>query len=205
MKKFVQQLLFGRNTTLSGLIALAIVATIALGCNCTKDLDLSSNSGGNTSSDNPFGSSNQGASNTSTSRPGESRPDAKKGTLPSDGELQFLVRETMLSFNNAIETADFDEFHSSISKQWKKQITPEGMKSSFQKFIDGKASFGEIRNMTATISSKGTRKQSGFNVLDVKGEYATSGVPTTFDLSYIAEGSDWKLFKIEVYTGVRSR
>lgn len=203
MKHTIEKLLWGRDTMLSGLIALAVVASIALGCNCTKDLDLNTNSASNTSSDNPFDTSNQ--SNTSTARAGETKPNASKGALPTDGEQQYLVRETMLSFNNAIQTADFNEFYSNISKQWKKQTTAEQMEAQFQSFITGKANFGEIKDMTANISSKGTRKQAGYNVLDIKGEYDTSPIKTTFDLSYIAEGSDWRLFKIQVYTGVKTR
>ena len=46
---------------------------------------------------------------------------------------------------------------------------------------------------------------AGYNLVDIKGDYDTSPIKTTFDLSYIQEGSDWKLFKIQVYTGVKTR
>ena len=201
MKKIINNLIWGSGNRTNGLIAFAIVGFIALGCACPRNNDQSST--GNTSSENPFDSTNQ--SDTTASRPGETKPDASKGTLPAEGELQYLVRETMLDFNNAIQTADFNAFYSKISKQWQEQITPEQMETQFQPFITGQASFGEIEDMTAQIKSKGTRKQSRQNFLDVKGEYPTSPIPTTFDLSYISEDGDWRLFKIQVYTGVRKR
>lgn len=200
MKKIINNILWGRDTRSSGLIAFAVIGFIALGCACPKD---SNTSTGNSSSDNPFSSSNE--SETDTTRPGESKPDASKGAMPSEGELQYLVRDTMLSFNNAIQSSDFSSFYSGISKQWQKQTSAEELESQFQSFIDGKANFGEIRSMTADIKSKATRKQSGYNVLDVKGEYPTKPITTTFDLSYVAEGSEWRLFKIQVYTGVRTK
>jgi len=206
MKNILNKLVNGRDNRLSGLIALAVVLSIALGCNCTKDFDLNnSNSSSNSSSGDPFASNSSSSNSSSTSRAGESKPNASKGAMPTDGELQYLVRETMLGFNDALQKEDFSDFHSGISKQWQKQITPEAMKSSFQSFIDGQADFGEIKSMTADIEDKTTRKEAGFNVLDVKGKYDTSPIDTTFDLSYIAEGSDWKLFKIKVYTGVKNR
>jgi hypothetical protein len=186
---------------MNGLIAFAIVGFIALGCACPKDSNTSSTS--NSSSDNPFGSSNQ--SDTTTTRAGETKPDASKGAMPTEGELQYLVRDTMLSFNDAIQSADFSSFYSDISKQWQKQTNAEELETQFQSFIEGKANFGEIKDMTAEIKSKSTRKQSGYNVLDVKGEYPTKPIATTFDLSYVAEGSDWRLFKVQVYTGVRTK
>lgn len=204
MKKVIGKLINGKDNRLNGLIALGVVLSIALGCNCGKTFDTSNTSSTSNTSDNPF-ATNTSSSNTSTTRDGETKPNASKGAMPTDGEIQYLVRETMLSFNDALQKADFDDFYSGISKQWQKQTTADSMKSSFQSFIDGKANFGEIRSMTAEVEDKKTRKQSGYNVFDVKGKYSTSPIATTFDLSYVAEGNEWKLFKIQVYTGVKTR
>lgn len=201
--KLIRDLINGKDNRLNGVIALGVVLSIALGCNCNNLGSSNSSSTGNTTSDNPF-ASNTSASNTSTTRAGETKPNASKGAMPADGEIQYLVRETMLAFNDALQQEDFTEFYSSISKQWQKQTSAASMKSSFQSFIDGEANFGEISDMTATIEDKKTRKQSGYNVFDVKGKYSTSPIATTFDLSYVAEGNEWKLFKIQVYTGVKT-
>lgn len=39
----------------------------------------------------------------------------------------------------------------------------------------------------------------------VEGSYDTSGIKTDFELQYIPEGKEWKLFGIRVYTGVKRR
>lgn len=209
MKNFVNKLINGKDNRLSGAIALVVVLSIALGCNCSKSFgdmanDSTPSNSSNSSSSNPFGNSSENTSTSpSTDRSDEKKPSATGGKKPTDGETQYLVRETMLEFNDAIQAADFTAFHSTISKQWQKQTTAEALKSSFQSFIDGQANFGAIKDMTADIEKKETRKQSGYNVLDVEGEYPTSSIPTTFKLSYVAEGSEWKLFKLEVYTGIK--
>ena len=204
MKKLIGKIINGKDNRLNGLIALGIVLSIALGCNCGKTFDLdNTSSSSNSTSDNPFASNSSSSNSTTTSRPGETKPNASKGALPTDGEIQYLVRETMLAFNDALQKEDFNDFYAGISKQWQKQTSADSMKSSFQSFIDGQANFGEIKSMTAEIEDRKTRKQSGYNVFDVKGKYSTSPIATTFDLSYVAEGSEWKLFKIQVYTGVK--
>lgn len=208
MKTFLHKIINGKDNRLSGAIALLVVLSIALGCNCSKsfgDMGNDSNSSSPSNSGSPFGNSTADNKSTTPPRADEKEPNATGGKVPADGEIQYLVRETLLEFNSAIQSADFTEFHSTISKQWQKQTTPEAMKSSFQSFIDGQANIGGISDMTAAISKKETRKQSGYNVFDVEGEYATSPIDTTFKLSYVAEGSKWKLFKLEVYTGVKKR
>lgn len=201
MKNLLTKLFFGKDARFNGLAAFAIVGAIALGCTCNKNFgDLAKNdSPSNTSS------SNSTSTNQPDRRSTETKPDASKGTLPPDDQLQYLVRETMLDFNEAIDKADFTEFHSSVCKPWQKQITPDGMKGLFQKFIDGRASFGEISDMTANFTTKTTRKEGGYKLLEVNGSYPTSPNATTFELNYIAEGSDWKLSKIQVVTTIYNK
>ena len=56
MKNILNNLVNGRDNKLNGLIALAVVLSIALGCNCNRSLDLG-NTSSNSPTDNPFGNS----------------------------------------------------------------------------------------------------------------------------------------------------
>jgi hypothetical protein len=206
MKKIISNMIFGRGNALSGAIAFGVVALIALGCTCGKNFDLSnlgtenSNSGRTSSSNtssNTFGDSDSKRHSDST------KPDASKGLIPpTDDQLQDMARETMLDFNDAIAKADFTDFYSTICKEWQSQTTPEGMKQMFQAFIDGRASFGEIKDMDATLSTRKVTKEGKYKTLEVDGEYATSPNPTTFELNYLAQGTEWKLSKIKVVTTI---
>ncbi len=204
MKNLLNEIMFGKNTIVTGVIALSIVALIALGCSCNKELnlgDLGKNSNtAHTSSDN----TSDTKSDTSDTHTVGSKPDASNGLIPPpDEQLQYLVRETMIDFNDAIAKADFTDFHSNICKPWQKQVTPDDMKGLFQRFIDGQASFGEISDMDASFTTRKVRKESSYKILEVNGEYPTSPTPTTFELNYLAEGSDWKLSKIKVETTIK--
>ncbi len=200
MQQLVAKLLFGKNAKFSGVIALAIVAAVALGCTCAKELG---NLGKNDNSPTSNTSDNRSDSKSSTQG---SKPDASDGLIPPPvDQLQYLVRETMLDFNDAIADEDFSDFHAKICKPWQKQVTPDGMKDMFRQFIDGKASFGEIRDMDASFTTQKIKKDGQYKVLEVNGEYPTSPRTTTFQLNYLAEGKDWKLSKIRVETTIHIR
>jgi len=204
MKNVISKLVFGRGNALSGLIAFGVVALIALGCTCG---DLSNvgkdNSNSARSSSNTFGDKDKEPGDTKTRSTG-TKPDPQKDGLipPADAQLQALVKETMLDFNDAVKQGDFDDFYSKISKVWQKQTSADQLKSGFQEFIDGRANMDSIEDMDATLSERKVSTMAGYKVLDVAGEYATSPSPSTFDLEYVAEGHDWKLLKIKIYTTV---
>lgn len=204
MKRVISNIIWGRGNALSGVIAFGVVGLIVLGCTCGKNFDLSNlgkeNSNSSRTSTNTFGDGD------SKRKTDVEKPDASKGLIPpSDDQLQVMVRETMLDFNDAIAKDDFNDFYSKICKEWKQQTTPDGMKVMFQKFIDGRASFKEISDMNASFTTRKVSKDGQYKTLEVDGEYATSPNPTTFELNYLAEGTEWKLSKIRVVTTIYTR
>lgn len=201
MKNLTAKIFLGKDDKFGALIAFGIVALIALGCSCGDSFDLANvGKNENTPVSNTF------AEPDSKDTTKGSKPDASDGLIPPPvDQLQYLVRETMLDFNDAIAEADFTNFHAKICKPWQKQVTSDGMKDLFQKFIDGKASFGEIRDMDATFTTQKIKKDGQFKILEVNGEYPTSPRTTTFQLNYLAEGKDWKLSKIRVETTINLR
>lgn len=195
MKKLICEILFGKNTLASGLVALTVVSSIALGCNCSKDFDLSNLANANDS--NATNTSSNTVSRTSSS----SKPDASTGKVPSDEQLQDMVKETLLDFNDSVRQEDFTEFHSKICKPWQKQTTPASLKTTFQSFITNNISIASIDPLEATFTdTPDVGRELGYKTLKLKGEYPTSPNVTKFELNYIPEGKDWKLSKIIVDT-----
>lgn len=191
MRKTIKGIFFGTNPLLSGMIALAVVGAIALGCTCNEKDGFS------------WGSN---SSNTSSSKSddGDKKPaktaDASKGEVPEGAELDSLVKTTLLDFNSALQQDDFTDFHGKISSLWAKQITPRQMKKTFQALIDGKMDISVISGMKpAYTSTPSVDNSERLPQLKVKGEFNTSPLKTTFDLTYIPDGDEWKLFGIEIY------
>lgn len=196
MKHLLTALFFGKDARFSGLIALGIVGSIALGCNCNKSFgDL-----GTTNESNTTTTSNTTTSNSNTTAPPQ-KADASTGQVPTDAQAQELARTTVLDFNRAIQSGDFTDFHKTLSKPFQKQASVAKLEDAFKEFVEQKIDFSEIRTMPAYVGpAPSVETISGVKHLLLKGAYSTSGRPTRFDLKYIPEGKDWKLISIEINT-----
>lgn len=200
MKKFALDLFFGRDNRVSGVIAFTIIGLIVLGCTCNKDFNLGTN---NASNSGTFAntSSSPAVNTASTPKTDVKDADASTGKMPSDEQLQEMARETVLDFNDAIQSEDFTAFHSKISKPFQKQASPERFKQVFAEFLNNNIDFKEVEDLTAEFSpAPALGKESGYNVLSLNGSYATTPRRTKFELKYIPEGKEWKLIFIRIST-----
>ncbi len=206
MKKINDKISTGNKTLVNGMVALFIVALIALGCTCGKDFDLS-NIGKESDNRTVSNTTNSDTKNEDTkTKVPIKKADASKSEIPSDDEMQEIVKATLLDFNDAIQKEDFTNFHSNISKVWQRQVKPDELKGKFQIFIDGDADLSGIRSLKPTFTSPAKiDKSKGTKTLEVKGEYPTSPNNSTFELSYVPEGKEWKLFGLNVVTTIKRR
>lgn len=201
MKKMTDKNSNNNKTLVNGVFALFIVALIALGCTCNKEWDFA-NMGKEDDNRSVSNTSNSDTKNenTKTTVPTK-RADASKGEMPADDELQYMAKTTLLDFNDAIQQADFSGFHSRISKTWQKQLSPDRFKQEFQAFIDKGVDISAISSEKAEFSPAPSIEKTGsMKMLVLKGSYDISPAPTTFELKYIPEGKEWKLFGIDVRT-----
>lgn len=170
MKKFINGLFTGRDNRISGLIAFAIVGMIVLGCNCNKEGGFS------------FG----------------------EAKVPTDAETQALVQGTMQSFASAVESSDFTNFYGETSKQFQQQFTKEYLATAFKVFVDKRTAVVPVLRSTAQMQpvyspAPNVGKVNMNNVFNVKGIYATSPVPTRFELQYVQENGQWKIIQIQIF------
>jgi hypothetical protein len=185
MNRFFSNLLMGKNNLLSGLIALAIVASIALGCNCGKTFDTSnSSSNSNTSSDAPFG-------------------DDSAGEMPGKDLLNAMIKETTADFAYAISTEDFSKIYSKASTDFQSTYTESQMKDVFSTVLKNKSRVLPI--LSKTVSMEPTfspepylRTEQGLNILVANGKYATKPVPMNFEYEYVKRGGTWKMLKLVI-------
>lgn len=170
----------------NGLVALAIVASIALGCNCGKNFDdLAKDTSNNSSTkDNPF-------------------DDKTDSGIPGDDLLNALVKETTADFAYAISTNDFTKIHEKASKDFQSSISVEKMKSEFKIFVDRKSRYlPSLAKVSATKAEYSTapalRSEQGLDILMTKGKFDTKPNPITFDYEYVKRDGRWKLLKLIV-------
>ena len=198
MKKVLNEIVFGKSSLKGGFLAFAIIGLIVLGCTCnTKDgFNLGGKKDANTNDEKKSGDDSKTTE----------KSDASKGELPSDSESREMAKATLLSFNDALQTNNFKNFYDEISGLFKKSTTPRRLRRQFRSFIKGRADLSSIRSMRTTFTM-GPRIDTSKRVpvLEMNGEYATTPIKSTYQLKYIAEGNEWKLFAIRVFTGIRKK
>src|SRR5215203_256467 len=134
MKTFISKVIFGRDNV-SGFLALCVIALIALGCTCGKNLDLA-NLGKNSNSSNADASSDDASSD---------------GGMPSKGLLDALIAETTADFNYAITTNDFSKMYEKSSFDFQNTYTEEQFKNSFQDFVTKKRVIAPILSKAVSM------------------------------------------------------
>lgn len=218
MKKILDEIIFGKNRAVSGAIALSMIAFIALGCFCNKDFKLPQGGESNVktkktpaaSADNSDDTDNTTVAGSpdeeSTPAAVTTKANASKGELPGDEEMNQMVQQALLDFNEAVQTEDFTNFRNGVSKPFRSQYTAEQFKTAFSTFITQKTAMNGVLTSIDGMKPEYTTppevgKESGTRVLKVAGSYQTyPGMK--FDLKYIPEKTDWKLIRFEVRVGV---
>jgi hypothetical protein len=187
MKNFVREVFFGTNSLLSGLIALAVVGSIVLGCNCNKE----------------FGTNTSSTSNSSTTTtPADTKPSDTDG-VPSTSVVEGLVKDTIAEFNDAVQSGDFSAMHANASQDFQSTYSVEEMETAFKSYTEKKKVvapiFSKIPSMSADFSSPpGLRTEKSLKILMAKGEFNTKPYKTRFDFEYVMRGGEWKLLKLIV-------
>jgi len=182
MKTHVANLILGTDNRLSGLIALAFVLSVALGCTCGKDLaNLGTNSNGSAESGNTAAQD--------------------KGDMPGDELLNALVKETTADFAYAISTEDFSKMYEKASKDLQSQYSAEQMKDVFKTEIKNKKRLLPV--LAKLVSLKPTyspdpyiRTEGDTPILVVNGSYDIEPKPLEFEYEYVKRNGRFKLLKL---------
>jgi len=116
--------------------------------------------------------------------------------VPKKDELGNLVQATMDLFVESIAKNDFSEFYESISESWKKQITKEEISSGFQNIINSGADLSFVRETNPVFTKEAFVDKYG--ILTIEGKYSKESRSLSFVLKYVFEGTEWKLFGIEI-------
>lgn len=190
MRNALKRLAGGKDNKLNGLIALAVVLSIALGCNCNRSFDLN-NTSSNSSSDNPFSNSSSTSSDTD-------------GDMPDDVLLKALVKETTADFSAAVSSGDFTNMYDKASANFQATYTKDEFQNAFKDFIDKKRQVLPILAKAVSSDPEFTsapriRTEQGLKILVTEGKYSTKPLPITFNYEYIKRDGRWKLLVFKIF------
>jgi hypothetical protein len=117
--------------------------------------------------------------------------------LPKDKALKALVFDSLFAFNKAVQEKSFAQFHEErLSSEFRQQFPIEKFTATFQAFIDKGYDISNIAKSEPVFDIPPTIDSDGLLVL--KGHYPTRPNKVTFKLTYVYEGSAWKLLGINV-------
>ena len=119
-------------------------------------------------------------------------------TVPAQADLERMVADALLSFNQAIKARDFAAFYDKLSDLWKNETTAEGLQKVFQDFIDKDIDISGIKSVKPKITMAGMSNES---FLSIAGYYPTKPSQVRFELKHVNENGSWKLTGISVSVG----
>lgn len=127
-----------------------------------------------------------------------------KPEIPSNDKLQTLVKTTFLDFSDAVQSGDFEDFHTKAATVWRDESSPEEMLTAFKVFVDNKADYNfkrAVSPLDATFSpAPAIEKVIGLDALVVKGYYPTKPQRANFEFKYTMEDGSWKLIGVNIKT-----
>ena len=116
--------------------------------------------------------------------------------VPSERGLEALVKATLLTFNDANVTGNYEVFHAKLSKPFREQFPVDRLARRFQEFNKKHIDFDVIAALKPAYDPPPKVDEEGR--LLVKGHFPTEPLRINFDLAFIPSDGEWKLIGINV-------
>ena len=116
--------------------------------------------------------------------------------VPSERGLEALVKATLLTFNDANVTGNYEVFHAKLSKPFREQFPVERLARRFQEFNKKHIDFDVIAALKPSYDPAPKVDDEGR--LQAKGHFPTEPLRVNFDLAFIPSDGEWKLISINV-------
>ena len=119
--------------------------------------------------------------------------------VPSERALEALVKTTLLTFNDANVTGNYEVFHAKLSKPFREQFPVERLARRFQEFNKKHVDFDIVTALKPSYDPAPKVDDNG--KLLVKGYFPTEPLQVYFNLEFIPSDGEWKLIAINVKVG----
>ncbi len=119
--------------------------------------------------------------------------------VPSPQDQEVLIKTSLLTFNDANITGNYDVLHAKLAKPFRDGSPPDKLKEAFKGFADNGIYIDAIAAAKPVLTEEARVDDRG--ALLLHGYFDTSPVTrVSFELDYIFE-SGWKVIKIKVQVG----
>jgi len=117
--------------------------------------------------------------------------------LPSEEQIDVLVRKTLLELDKALDREDFSDFHGSVAEVWREHTPVVVFKRVLQPFDESDVDLASIANGKPVFEKPAKVRPDG--VLTADGKYLAPPHALDFWLHYVQEDDkQWKLISIRL-------
>ena len=117
--------------------------------------------------------------------------------IPDAEEQEFLVKATLMTFNDANVTGLYDVLLAKSAAPFRDQFTAEKLSAAFKDFRDKQMNIGRIvEGMEITFTVPGEINDDG--VLLLRGTFPTEPRTLSFVLKFLRSEGEWKPLGIKV-------
>ena len=121
---------------------------------------------------------------------------AYSAPVPNDDEQEILVKTTLMTFNDANLTGNYNILYDKAAKQFRAQIPLQKVTDSFKEFRDKKINLESIVGDELDSSKKASIDGDG--VLNLKGRFKNDEKKIRYDLNFVYQDGTWKLLGLVV-------
>jgi hypothetical protein len=118
------------------------------------------------------------------------------GSSFAEGELEVLIKTTLLTFNDANLTGRYEVLHARLHPEFQKAYSPRALADGFKPFRDQRIDLGVIVLHKPVMSEGPGVDARGW--LGLKGVFETRPSRVHFDLAFARDGQVWKAVTINV-------
>lgn len=122
---------------------------------------------------------------------------AQQPSVPSDPALEILVKQTLLTFNDANLTGNYAIFYATLADAFRRQFTEAQVRDAFREFNQQQIDLAGIIINRFRLTRPAAINANG--ALDLDGRFDTRPFNIVFQLAYLpGVGGEWRLAHLNV-------
>lgn len=121
----------------------------------------------------------------------------QRPTVPSEPAIEILIKQSLLSFNDANLTGNYTVFHANLAEVFRTQFTAERIRDAFRAFHDQQIDLAGILLHRHVLTKPAVINAS--NALELEGRFDTRPFNVMFGMQYVvATTGEWKLAGLNI-------
>ena len=121
----------------------------------------------------------------------------QRPSVPSEPAIELLIKQSLLSFNDANLTGNYTVFHSTLAETFRQQFTVERVRDAFRAFHDQQIDMAGILLHRHVLTKPAAINAT--NGLDLEGRFDTRPFNVVFVMQYVtATTGEWRLAGLNI-------